>query len=583
MCVAMSNTSTSENPAPGEHVPDTTGSSGLAFADLPRLELEKLLADVATRAQDVLTTQGRLRALLRAHAVVASDLSLPAVLQHVVAAARQLVEARYAALGVLDEQGQLDQFVHVGMDPDTVARIGDLPVGRGMLGLLISDPTPVRLVDLREHPAATGFPAHHPAMDSFLGVPIRIRDQVFGNLYLTGSANGAFTEEDEQLAVALAATAGVAIDNARLYQRSEQRHQWLTASSEVAQRLFAGRDEHPLDLVLRYAQDSAEADFATLALFTETGQLQVRAASGVLAERLSGLVLDLEHSLAGQVARSGTPVLSAAQMAVTELDLPVKVGSVVVVPLLAGAQVVGTLSVGRLLGRRPFTTADTDHIAGFAGHAGVAIELDRARADQQDLRIADEQARISLDLNDHVIQKLFSVSLGLEGLVTISTRPAVRERLSEYVGVLDDIIGRIRGAVYDVGPTRDAPESLRHRLETLVGDEALVLGCRVDTVFTGYLNVVMPAELVDDMVAVARGAMGTIARGARASTVELRVDVLDDRITVEVIDDGPVAVRMDVLLTFRRTAESHGGTLDHFTPPGGGTHLIWTARIPEPA
>ena len=187
----MSNAS--GNVSSGEHAPGESSLPDLAFPDLPRLELDKLLTEVSARAQEVLTTQGRLRALLRAHATVAGELSLPAVLQHIVEAARELVEARYAALGVIGEEGQLDQFVHVGMSPDTVAGIGELPVGHGILGLLIRHPATLRLTDLREHPEASGFPPRHPPMDSFLGVPIRVRDQVFGNLYLTGSANGAFT------------------------------------------------------------------------------------------------------------------------------------------------------------------------------------------------------------------------------------------------------------------------------------------------------------------------------------------------------------------------------------------------------
>lgn len=316
----------------------------LPFADLPRLELEKLLGEVSARAQDVLVTQGRLRHLLRAHAVVASELSLQAVLQHIVTAARELVEARYAALGVIGELGVLDEFVHVGMDSDAVKRIGELPHGRGILGLLVTHPVPVRLADLTTHPAAAGFPPHHADMDSFLGVPIRIRDRVFGNLYLTGSANGQFSAEDEQLAVALAATAGVAIDNARLYQESEQRHRWLTASAEVTRQLFAKQDEHPLDMVLKAAQQAADADFAILALLSASAQLQIQATSGVLTDQM---VAGMDTTAAEQVARSGTPVLLAAPEAVEAVDAPTRIGSVIVVPLLAGEKTMGDTQRGQ--------------------------------------------------------------------------------------------------------------------------------------------------------------------------------------------------------------------------------------------
>jgi GAF domain-containing protein len=418
-------------------------------------------------------------------------------------------------------------------------------------------------------------------MDSFLGVPIRSRDRVFGNLYLTDSANGTFTEEDEQLAVALAGTAGIAIDNARLYQESERRRTWLTASNELTQHLFAGHDEHPLDLVLRYAQDSAAADYASLALFTETGQLRVEAASGVLAEHLTGMVVDLDHSLTGQVARSGIPILTAEHDAANTADLPVEIGSVVVVPLLAGKQVVGTLSVGRLAAIRPFTDTDTEHLAGFASHAGVAIELDRARTDQRELWVAEEHDRISLDLNEHVIQKLVSVSLGLQGLATVTTHHTVRDGLRDSLTILDATITRIRGAIHGIDPTRHTGESLHQRLHAVVTDATLTLGFPVDTTFTGEVAVTMSAELTNDVVTVARSALAAIARHAHTTSVELRVDVLNDLITVEVIDNGPVAARMDTLLTFRTKAETYNGTLNHFTPSSGGTHLIWTAHIPQ--
>ena len=189
---------------------------GLAFPDMPRLELDELLVQLVDRAGDVLAAQGRLRGLLRANALVAGELSLPVVLRQIVDAARDLLGARYAALGVLGRDGELEQFVHAGMEDDLVAAIGELPRGRGILGLLITDPASIRLASLGDHPVAAGFPPGHPPMGSFVGVPVRIGEEVFGNLYLTERiAGGDFTADDEQLAIALAAAAGAAIANAR--------------------------------------------------------------------------------------------------------------------------------------------------------------------------------------------------------------------------------------------------------------------------------------------------------------------------------------------------------------------------------
>jgi signal transduction histidine kinase len=216
-----------------------SGEDGaLRFPDVPRLALDELLEQLMTRAQEVVNTQGRLRGLLRANQMIGSDLALPVVLRRVVEAARELIGARYAALGVIAPDGHLSEFVHVGMPDEDVARIGHLPQGKGLLGALIDDPAPIRLDRLGDDDRSSGFPPGHPPMDTFLGVPIRVRDEVFGNLYLTGSTRGAFTAEDEELAKALAATAGGAIDNARHYATARSRQQWLQATAAITRQML---------------------------------------------------------------------------------------------------------------------------------------------------------------------------------------------------------------------------------------------------------------------------------------------------------------------------------------------------------
>ncbi|MEU4524717.1 GAF domain-containing protein [Amycolatopsis sp. NPDC024027] len=560
---------------------DDFGPLALPFPDLPRMELEKLLGEVAARAQDVLATQGRLRALLRAHAMVASDLSLQVVLQHIVTAASELVESRYAALGVIGEHGLLDEFVHTGMDAEVIDRIGELPQGRGILGLLTRRPEPIRLTDLNSHPDAAGFPPGHPPMDSFLGVPIRIRDRIFGNLYLTGSANGEFSDEDEQLAVALAATAGVAIDNARRFDESEQRRRWLAASTEITQRLFAGNDEHPLDMVLRHAQDGASADFATLALLSESGRLEVTAAIGVLAGCVLGTGVELDGSLAGQVVRSGVPSLTDDYAAAGFADLPVPIGSVVVVPLSAGEHAIGALSVARLAGRRGLTEADMAHLAGFASHAGVAIELQRARVEKQAVRIVDEHDRIGSSLNEHVSGKLHAVATGLQGLASASTRPAVRDRLKSYIAVLDDTIGRIQSTVYDFDPRSQKTENLGERLMTVIDTASSVLGFEVETSFTGSLAAV-PLGVTDDAVAIVEDALSAITRQADATAVEIQISILSELLTLDVVDNGVTMAAAGCPATpASNGCRSGAGTLGRSTGADGSTHLTWTVPVPR--
>ena len=201
----------------------------------PRLSIEVLMSQLVEQASVIMTAQQRLRQLLKASHSIVQELSLPAVLRRLVATAKDVSGAKYAALGVIGGDGTLEQFLHVGMADDTVRAIGELPKGRGVLGALIDNPKPIRLSRISEDPRSSGFPDGHPPMTTFLGVPIRSRDVVFGNLYLTDRADGGpFTAEDEELVLALAATAGIAIENARLYEESRRRQEWLRASGEIS-------------------------------------------------------------------------------------------------------------------------------------------------------------------------------------------------------------------------------------------------------------------------------------------------------------------------------------------------------------
>ncbi|HET9650446.1 MAG TPA: GAF domain-containing protein [Microlunatus sp.] len=258
-------------------------------------------------------------------------------------------------------------------------------------------------------------------MRSFLGVPIRIRGQVFGNLYLTDSLTGAFTGEDEKLVTALAATAGIAIANARLHADREQQRHWLAASTGLTQELLGGSPRPPMELVAQYAQQGASADLATVATITDDDHAQVRVATGVMAP-VQGRVVPLGSSLVGRVIRTGKPVLVAEYEREfdPELDftLPSTVGSSIGVPLQSTSGVVfGALTVGRIPGRAPFTDNDRDQLNGFGANASIALKLEEARTEQEQLRSIQDHDRIGADLHDHVIQELFAVGMGLQGMV----------------------------------------------------------------------------------------------------------------------------------------------------------------------
>ena len=352
----------------GEHVMVPGGASaadadgGLGFPNMPRLELDELLEQLVERAGDVLAAQGRLRGLLRANALVAGDLSLPVVLRQIVGSARDLLGARSAALGVLGPDGELEQFVHDGMDDALMAQIGDLPRGRGVLGLLTSEPVPVRLADLSAHPAAAGSPQGHPPTGSFVSVPVSIGEEVFGNLYLTErTAGGEFTADDEELAFALAAAAGAAIANARRFAESEQRRRWLDASTQLTPLLLAEGQERPHALITGHATAATDADFALLALPREPDQVIVAGATGPLAAGLANRMAPLAGSLAGQAIQVGKPeLITGDRLEAAAAALGAGIGPLIVVPLAAGERVLGALMLGRLAVRPGFTETDLE-------------------------------------------------------------------------------------------------------------------------------------------------------------------------------------------------------------------------------
>jgi signal transduction histidine kinase len=555
---------------------------GLGFPDVPRLELDELLVQLVDRANDVLAAQGRLRGLLRANALVAGDLSLPVVLRQIVDAARDLLGARYAALGVLGPDGELEQFVHAGMDEEMVAAISDLPSGNGILGLLTSAPTPIRLADLSAHPAAAGFPPGHPPMGSFVGVPVRIGEEVFGNLYLTErTAGGEFTADDEELAIALAAAAGAAIANARRYAESEQRRRWLDASTQLTPLLLADNREQPHTLITGHAVAAADADFAVLAVPGNPGQVIVTGVAGPLAAGLMNRTAPLGGSLTGQVIGSGKPSLITGDRLQTAASaLGAGIGPLIVVPLTAGERILGALMLGRLAARPGFTESDLGMAASFAGHAAVAMELAQARADQILLARAEDHDRIAGDLHDQVIGELFALGMKLQGQSARSDA-ATAERVNGYIDTLDQVISNIRTSIFGLRQPRQAPAGLRARVMEIIEEHAPQLG------FTASLSFTLPPgpgpdeALAHDILAVTREALSNCARHARATAVSIALVLHDELITLDITDNGcglGTPARSSGLASMRRRAENNGGTLQITAPAGGGTQLTWTAR-----
>ncbi|MGW1270545.1 GAF domain-containing protein [Streptomyces sp. NPDC002491] len=291
------------------------GSPEEARVRLPQLRLDELLEELQARLDAARGTRDRVHSLLEAVLAVGRELDLEQALRSIVEAAAVLVDAEYAALGVIGPDGKrLSAFHTVGVSEEQIAEIGPYPQGHGILGELIRRPEPLRLAKISDHPASYGFPAHHPPMNTFLGVPIRVRDQVFGNLYLTEKRGGAlFDEDDVSVTLTLAVAAGVAIDNARLYAESRQRERWLRANAEITHSLMSGGARTDvLGLIAERAGELTRSALAAVASpMEDTGALAVEVAVGTDAEAHRGLVLPMDRSLMGLAFAGAAPVTSA--------------------------------------------------------------------------------------------------------------------------------------------------------------------------------------------------------------------------------------------------------------------------------
>ncbi len=441
---------------------DSTGTPDqsrvdVRFAGVARLELDDLLEQLVERIRDVQGTQGRLRGLLRANLDIAQGVDLEHVLRQIVRAAKNLVDARYAALGVI-EDGHLVRFLHEGMAPDVVERIGHLPEGKGVLGALVENPHAVRLPEISGHPASVGFPEGHPPMHSFLGVPIRVRDHVFGNLYLSEKqGNATFSGDDEEVVKALAGAAGIAIENATLFSESRRRRDWQEAMTAVTTTLFEGADSDRamtalVDCALR-ASSGAGAAFTAPDQHTE--ELRVTVAAGILAT-WQGALVPAVGTLAESVMSRGEPTLVADPTADPRTSVAVsrvpQMGSTIAAPVVGNRRVHGVLTITHCRGAESFASTDLEMLAAFATHAGLALDVAELRRDQETIRALEDRQRIATDLQESLIRDLFGLGLSLQGVASRITSSDARAGLAASVDELDRIIRGVRTAVFAMEP-----------------------------------------------------------------------------------------------------------------------------------
>jgi signal transduction histidine kinase len=555
---------------------------------LPHLRLDDLLAELQSRVQAVRDTRDRVRGLLEAVIAVGSSLQLDAVLRRIVEAAVTLVDARYGALGVIDQDGRLADFIPVGMDEAAIAGIAHWPEGRGLLGLLITDPRPLRLADIASHPQSSGFPAGHPPMTSFLGVPVRIRDEVYGNLYLTGKRDGsAFDEEDETLVTALSAAAGVAIENARLFEEGHRQQQWLAASSEVTRRLLAGAAvDDVLSFVTQQTLEMTAADLVLLALpDTDRQHLRISHAAGQNAQAAVGLLLPTEASISGKVLATGQPVTvedfghdpRTSQAAREALDL----GPAILLPLGAAGNARGVLTAGRAAGALPLPQAAGQLAMTFAAQAGIALELAERRQDAERLSIFEDRDRIARDLHDQVIQRLYASGMKLQGTIPLITRPLVEERVMSVVDDLDQTIVDIRAAIFSLQARGRAQLSLRTKVADVIDEMTEAHGMSSSIRLDDRLDDEVPAEMGEHMLYALREALSNAARHGNASHVDVTV-LADGKLSLVVQDNGTGIkdiTHRSGLVNLAQRAERYGGTLT-VGPASRGTELRWEVPLP---
>ncbi|WP_330280669.1 GAF domain-containing protein [Streptomyces sp. NBC_00569] len=568
----------------------------VAGAHVPRLRLDELLDELQARMDEIRGTRDRLKGLLEAVMSVGRELDLPQVLRGIVEAAVILVDAEYGALGVIGDDKKLAQFLTVGISDELRARIGELPSGHGILGELIRHPEPLRLSELSEHPASYGFPRHHPPMRSFLGVPIRVRDDVFGNLYMTEKRSGSdFDAEDEAVLSTLAVAAGIAIENARLFEEVRLRERWLAASSDFTSALLSGSAESEvLEGMLERSRDITGAEVGVFYLVGQNGELRGSLALGEGADAHRGIVLP---SSAGTLAAAALAEDGLVSVQDVESDERVTVqaerwvgfGPAVAVTVGTKEKLSGVLMLARRRGRPPFAAAEVAALPGFAGQAALALELADRRRDAEQMSLLEDHDRIARDLHDLAIQRLFATGMTLQSAQRFVEHPQAAERLARAIDDLDATIKIIRSTIFGLRE-RDVPgvPKLRLRAVQAIDAAAAALGFAPALRMEGLIDTEVPPAVADDVLAVIGEALANVARHARATSVEVAVAAADGVLTVSVSDDGigiPEGGRRSGLRNLSERAERLGGELSISTRDLGtrGTRLEWRVPLTGPA
>jgi signal transduction histidine kinase len=550
---------------------------------LAGLRLDELLGEVQERLGQIVAARDRMQGLLDAVLAVATGLELEATLRRIVQSAVSLVDARYGALGVLASDGSISRFIDVGLHPGVRETLGPPPTGKGLLGQLILEPEPLRLADLSAHPASVGFPANHPPMHSFIEVPVRVRDSIYGNLYLTEKfGGGEFTADDEVVLQALAAAAGIAVQNADLFEQGRVRQLWLEALGEVRGEVLAGAsDRDVLQLVAARTLELTTSAAALVLLGPDDEGLFEQASGAGLALGpfpdgvRPGPALD-------EVAESRSPLMTESPAAFLGGDLPGGLGPSTAVPMRSGERVIGMLVAIRRGDAPPFGPVEVPLLTSFAEQAALALEIAEKSRAQRQIDVLADRDRIARDLHDHVIQRLFATGLKLQSTARRAMLPDVQERIRQAVDELDETVCEIRTSIFDLHTADKDDTSLRRRLldtvDDVVADSTMTSSVRT----SGPVDTLVPAALVPHVLAAVREGTSNAVRHSGGRTVTVTLEVGAD-LVLQIVDDGtgmPDDVARSGLHNLADRAEELDGTLEVRRRPGGGTRLTWCVPLP---
>ena len=545
-------------------------------------------------AEELLLTQERMRGLVDAVVSIAEDLSLDAVLKRVVESACRLLRAQYGALGVIAQDQTLSHFITVGIDDQTVQKIGPLPVGKGVLGMLIEDPRPIRLHDLSKHPSATGFPANHPPMVSFLGVPVRVRDVAFGNLYLTQKEGGGdFTPEDQELAVALAAAAGVAIENARLFDEARRRGTWLEACADMARdllRSFDDEGESGLDAVAHRAMTESAACLALIGLPTdEIDTVFCAAGAGNGAAALVGRSVSMSHSALADVRRTGESRMLAELSDVMDPAAMIEsgawpaLGPTLIVALGPPGVGQGVLLLSRAVGEPVFSGTDIEMSAVFGSYVALGLELANVHRMREQQAVFGDRDRIARDLHDLVIQRLFAAGLSMQSLRRFTQDPIALERIAAVTVELDSTIHELRDTIYSLRGAADDNSTMSSRILAAIAEGTGSLDFAPNIRLSGPIDADLGEALTENLLAVITEGLSNATRHSGATSIKVSVNAEHGRVRLAIVDNGrgfTEPVRSSGLENMRERARMCGGRFDVKSVPGDGARLSWTAPVP---